>query len=97
MAGVWRGRGHGGWGDHYGHLLRPGGQVITFIVIFIIFIIIFIIIIIFIVRFVTIQATDGSSSRALEVAEILVTAGGEGCQVSSLSLSCHESWMSLVM
>ena len=94
MAGVWRGGGHSGWGDHYGHLLRPGGQVIIFIIIFIIIIIVIIIIIIFIIiiiiiiitifilRFVTIQATDGSSSRALEVAEILVTAGGEGCQVS---------------
>ena len=91
MAGVWRGGGHCGWGDHYGHLLRPGGQVI-------IIIIIIIIILIFLLRFVTIQATDGSSSRALEVAEILVTAGGEGCQVaSSLSLSCHASCISLVM
>ena len=72
--------------------------IIIFIIIIIIIIIVIIIIIILIVRFVTIQATDGSSSRALEVAEILVTAGGEGCQVaSSLSLSCHESCMSLVM
>ena len=90
MSGVWWDGGHCGWGGHHGHLLRPGGQVIILIIIIIIFIIIFIIIIIiviiiifiFIIRFVTIQATDGSSSRALEVAEILVTAGGEGCQVS---------------
>ena len=33
-------------------------------------------------RLVTVQATDSSNGLALEVAEILVTAGGEGCQVS---------------
>ena len=35
-------------------------------------------------RFVTVQATDSSGSVSLEVAEILVTAGGEGCQVRGL-------------
>ena len=30
----------------------------------------------------TVQATDSTNSLTLEVAEILVTAGGEGCQVS---------------
>ena len=35
-------------------------------------------------RFVTVQATDSSNSLTLEVAEILVTAGGEGCQVSGM-------------
>ena len=43
-------------------------------------------------RYVTVQATDSTNSLALEVSEILVTAGGEGCHVSYVVFVYHH-WL----